>query len=164
MLTYSDGVTEILIINIRASQLSDLDKLLEFEQGVIVSERPFDKSLIDGEITYYKLEKLIANENARLVVAEHEGKLVASGYALLKKSKPFEKHEYYSYLGFMFVKPEYRRNGINKKIIDSLIDWSKNKGVTEIRLDVFEQNKSAVYAYEKIGFSKTLVNMRMEVT
>jgi hypothetical protein len=70
-----------LIINIRKVQRSDLDKLLEFEQGVITAERPFDKSLKDSEITYYKIEKLMTNENARLVVAEYEGKLVASGYA-----------------------------------------------------------------------------------
>jgi ribosomal protein S18 acetylase RimI-like enzyme len=150
-------------IHIRKSQLSDLDKLLEFEQGVISSERPFDKSLKSNEITYYDLEKLMNNENAQLVVAEYDGELIASGYALLKKSKPFEKFDYFSYLGFMFVDPHYRRKGVNKKIIDSLIDWSKSKGINEIRLDVFNQNESAVLAYEKLGFSKTLVQMRMKV-
>ena len=151
-------------INIRQAKLADLAKLFEFEQGVIASERPFDKSLKNGEITYYNLEKLITDENAQLVVAEHNGELIGSGYALLKKSKPFEKYDYYSYLGFMFVDPKYRRKGINKKIIDSLIDWSKSKGIIEIRLDVFDQNESALNAYEKIGFSKTLINMRMDVS
>jgi len=164
MCTNSLGVDEKLIISIRKSQLSDLDKLLEFEQGVIASERPFDASLKESHITYYNLEKLITNENAQLVVVEHEGELIASGYAVLKKSEPFEKHDYFSYLGFMFVDPRYRRKGINKKIIDSLIDWSKSKGIVEIRLDVFDQNHSAVLAYEKLGFNKTSVKMRMEVT
>jgi ribosomal protein S18 acetylase RimI-like enzyme len=150
-------------IIIRKSQLSDLEKLLEFEQGVIASERPFDRSLKNHKITYYDLKKLMSNENAQLVVAEHEGELIASGYALLKKSEPFEKFDYFSYLGFMFVDPRYRRKGINKKVIDSLIDWSKSKGIDEIRLDVFDQNESAVSAYEKLGFSKTLVQMRIEV-
>jgi ribosomal protein S18 acetylase RimI-like enzyme len=153
-----------LIINIREAQLSDLDKLLEFEQGVITAERPFDKSLKDSEITYYNIERLIGNENAQLVVAEHEGKLVASGYALIKQSEPFEKNDYFSYLGFMFVDPQYRRKGINKQIIDSLIEWSKSKGIVEVRLEVFNQNQSAVVAYEKLGFNKTSVKMRMEIT
>ncbi|MEW6998057.1 GNAT family N-acetyltransferase [Colwelliaceae bacterium BS250] len=150
-------------INIRKAQLNDLDKLLEFEQGVIASERPFDKSLKDSEISYYNLEKLITSANSQLVVAEYQGELIASGYALLKKSEPFEKHDYFSYLGFMFVAPKYRRKGINKQIIDSLIDWSKSKGIVEVRLDVFEHNQSAVIAYNKLGFSKTLVQMRMDV-
>ena len=151
-------------VNIRKAQLSDLDKLFEFEQGVIASERPFDKSLKDSEITYYDLEKLIINNNSQLVVAIHEGKLIASGYALLKKSRPFEKHDYFSYLGLMFVEPQYRRKGVNKQIIDSLIKWSKSKGIVEIRLDVFEQNQSAVLAYEKLGFNKTLVKMTLDVS
>lgn len=164
MCTDNLGVVEILNVNIRKSQLSDLDKLLEFEQGVIASERPFDSSLKDSEISYYNLEQLITNANAQLVVAEYEGELIASGYALIKKSQPFEQHDYFSYLGFMFVDPRFRRKGINKQIIDSLVEWSKSKGMVEIRLDVFEQNQSAVLAYEKLGFSKTLVKMRMEVT
>ncbi len=153
-----------MIINIRKAKLSDVDKLLEFEQGVIASERPFDESLKDEEITYYDLEKLITGENSQLVVAEHEGELVASGYALIKRSEPFEKYDYFSYLGFMFVAPKYRRKGINKQVIDSLIQWSKSKGIIEIRLDVFEKNQSAVSAYEKLGFNKTLVKMRIEVS
>ena len=79
-------------INIREAKLSDLDKLLEFEQGVIASERPYDKSLKNEKVTYYDLEKLITDEHSQLVVAEHESELVASGYALIKKSEHFENN------------------------------------------------------------------------
>ena len=151
-------------ITIRAATSSDLSQLLEFEQGVIAAERPFDESLKDSEITYYNLEKLITNDNSQLMVAEYAGVLIASGYALIMNSRPIEKHEYFSYLGFMFVVPEYRRKGLNKKIIGSLIDWSKSKGIVEIRLDVFEQNESALLAYEKLGFNKTLVKMRLDIS
>ncbi|MFT5298612.1 MAG: ribosomal protein S18 acetylase RimI-like enzyme, partial [Colwellia sp.] len=158
------GVTKILNVNIRPAQLEDLDTLLAFEQGVIASERPFDQSLKEENITYYNLEKLITNENSHLIVAEYDGALIASGYALIMNSRPFEKHEYFSYLGFMFVVPEYRRKGLNKKIIGSLIDWSKRKGIAEVRLDVFDQNESALLAYEKLGFNKTLVKMRLDIS
>jgi RimJ/RimL family protein N-acetyltransferase len=36
--------------------------------------------------------------------------------------------------------------------------------IAEIPLDVFEQNGAALRAYEKIGFIKTLVNMRMDLS
>jgi len=153
-----------MIINLREAKLSDVDKLLEFEQGVIAWERPFDESLKNEEVTYYDFEKLMNDENSQLVVAEHEGELIASGYALIKKSEHFEKHDYFAYLGFMFVSPNYRRKGINKQVMDSLIEWSKSKGIKEIRLEVFDQNQSAVLAYEKLGFKKTSVKMRFEVS
>jgi ribosomal protein S18 acetylase RimI-like enzyme len=36
-------------------------------------------------------------------------------------------------------------------------------GVTEFRLQVYSDNLPAVIAYEKIGFSKLLIEMRMEL-
>lgn len=152
-----------LIVNIRKSKLRDLGKLLQFEQALIAFERPFDKSFKDNEITYYNLEKLITDENSELVVAELDGKIIGSGCASLKKSEPFEKHENFCYLGFMYVEPSYRRKGINRKILNSLIDWSKSKGLVEIRLEVYDKNKSAISAYEKFGFNKTTVKMRIEI-
>ena len=99
-----------------------MDKLLEFEQGIIGAERPFDGSLKAGEINYYDIEKLITDDNCQLIVAHCVDQLIGCGYALIKKSEPFEKHAYFAYLGFMFVDPQYRRMGVNKKIIDSLLD------------------------------------------
>ena len=46
-------------IKIRTATLDDIDILLEFEQGVIKAERPFDVTLGADPITYYNLEELI---------------------------------------------------------------------------------------------------------
>ena len=71
-------------MTIREATKEDLKVLLEFEQGIVDSERPFDKTLIDGEIHYYDLNFLISSENALLVVVEKNNEIVASGYALIK--------------------------------------------------------------------------------
>ena len=150
-------------IKIREAILTDLPELLEFEQGLISAERPYDESLKEGKISYYDLAEMINKDDAEVVVAEFEGKLVGSGYALIKKSKDYIKHPYYSYLGFMYVDSLHRGKGINKLILDALKNWSKSKGIYAISLDVFEQNQSAVRAYEKAGFSKSLIEMRMQL-
>lgn len=151
-------------VEIRKAELDDLDQLLKFEQGVIASERPFDQSLKNSEVTYYDIKQLMTNEKSYLIVAQCNGELVGSGYARLMKAKPCEKYDFFSYLGFMFVVPNYRRMGINKQILNSLIDWSKSRGVVDIRLEVFDENESAVQAYEKFGFSKTTAKMRMVIS
>jgi len=48
---------------IRPAVHNDLQKLEEFEQGVIKAERPFDHTLNPDPIHYYNLEKLITNDN-----------------------------------------------------------------------------------------------------
>lgn len=149
---------------IRPATTDDLLKLREFEQGVIFAERPFDNTLKDDPIQYYDLEQKIINDGTHLIVAEFNGDLVACGYARIEKAKPYAKYNFYSYLGFMYVSPEYRGRGINQKIIDELTLWSQEQGVNMMHLDVFSENTAAIRAYQKAGFKKYLVEMRLDIT
>jgi GNAT superfamily N-acetyltransferase len=60
----------------------------------------------------------------------------------------------------MFVHPDYRGKGVNKKIMDVLKKWALSQNVKELRLQVYCDNVSAIKAYEKIGFSKHMIEMR----
>ncbi len=150
-------------IEIREARLDDLPILLQFEQGIIDYERPFDPTLDVDPISYYNLEELIHSEKAHVLVAETNGQLVGSGYAKVLAAKKYLDHEQYSYLGFMYTDPKYRGIGINQQIVDGLKNWSKSKGVLEMRLEVYDENASAVRAYGKAGFKKNLVEMRYRI-
>ena len=152
---------QIKQIHFRAATLEDLPVLYEFEQGVIAAERPYDETLKTGHITYYDLKSMIESDEAEVIVAIIEKKIVGSGYADIRKSKPYLKHSRYAYLGFMYVIPEYRGNGINKKLIEELKNWAQAKNINEVRLDVYYDNHSAIKAYEKAGFKKHMINMRI---
>ncbi len=150
-------------INIRKATHEDLEQLLIFEQGVITAERPFDTTLKPDPINYYDLKTMLTASHVYLVVAELDSKIIASGYARIEESKAYVKHEQYAYLGFMYVLPEHRGKGINKLIIDELKTWTASQGLTEIRLDVYYENESAIKAYEKIGFKKHMIEMRFNM-
>lgn len=149
-------------VRIRSATLDDLPTLLEFEQGVIAAERPFDITLREDPIAYYDLKTLLLEDDASVVVAEYYGKVIGSGYAMIKLARHYLDHQYYSYLGFMFTLPEYRGKGVNKAIIESLGKWSISKGLNEMRLTVYNDNHPAIKAYEKAGFKKHIIEMRME--
>ena len=82
-------------------------------------------------------------------------------YALIKKSPPYKDPEHYAYLGFMYVAPDHRGKGLNGALCTKLIDWAKDRNITEVQLDVYAQNKSALDAYTKIGFKPDLLKMRL---
>lgn len=148
---------------LREATREDLDVLLAFEQGVVEAERPYNVTLRKEKIHYYDLESLMNSQEATLVVAEKDHEIIASGYALIKQpEKDYSTFKDYAYLGFMFVKPEHRGKGVNQLIVDELIQWSRNKGISEIRLDVYDQNESAVKAYEKAGFEPLFLTMRLK--
>ncbi|MDC6384348.1 MULTISPECIES: GNAT family N-acetyltransferase [Flavobacteriaceae] len=149
-------------IHIRRGTLEDLPTLLQFEQEIIRAERPFDVTIKEGHVSYYDLAQMVQDTEAHVVVAEADGKLVASGYAIPKKARHYLDHDWYAYLGFMYTDPEYRGLGINAKIVDELKQWSVQKGFKEIRLTVYSDNLPAIKAYEKVGFKKHIIEMRLE--
>ncbi|MDO5979670.1 GNAT family N-acetyltransferase [Flavivirga spongiicola] len=150
-------------IIIRKATLNDLPVLLEFEQGVIIAERPFDPTIKEGYINYYDISELITSDSSDIFVAESNGEIVASGYAKIKTDRHYLKHAYQGYLGFMFVSETHRGKRLNKMIVDALLKWCKTRNIFEIRLDVYDDNISAIKAYEKVGFKKHMINMRLDI-
>ena len=148
---------------VRLATKNDLATLDIFMDGLVEAERPMDVTIKDGKVIYYDLEGFILLEDAVLYVAELNGELVASGYAKIKKDRIYLKHEAHAYLGFMYVPEKHRGNGYNKLIIDALLNWSKTRNIKEIRLDVYETNPSAIRAYQKTGFKKHLIQMRLDL-
>ena len=95
-------------------------------------------------------------------MAEQSGEIVGSGYALMRTNKPYQTPSEYVYLGFMYVLPEYRGQGINREIMTHLMNWGKALGYTEFQLTVYAENKSAIKAYEKMGLVPEILTMRLD--
>lgn len=151
-------------ITVRKAVKEDLPLLLTFEQGIITAERPYDPTLKDGAISYYDIAKMIEANNVEVVVALAGTQIVASGYCRIEPaSRPYLKHDKQAYVGFLYVVPEHRGKGINGKILAFLKEWAYLQDVLEIRLDVYSDNEAAVKAYEKAGFKKHLIQMRMDL-
>lgn len=148
-------------ITIREALKNDVPVLLQYEQEVVKAERPMDPTIRNNDVQYYDLDALIENPIATLMVACDGDKIVATGYALEKQARPYLDHETYAYLGFMYTDPEYRGRGINGKIVEALQHWAMNIGLTEIRLHVYEENEPAIKAYEKKGFKRHMIEMRL---
>lgn len=150
-------------VHIRKATLRDIETLLQFEQGVILAERPFDDTLKEGHIHYYDICLLLEAEHSELLVAERNGEVIGCGYARIESSVAYTKHSQHAKLGFMYVVPAFRGQGINKRIMQALLQWVATKDVLEVRLNVYSQNESAIKAYRKIGFSDYLQEMRLSI-
>ena len=150
-------------VTFRRALITDKDALLGLEQSVIEAERPFNSTIKAKDAIYYDLDNLLTDDASHLLVAELQGLIIATGYAQIRTSKASLIHSKHAYLGFMYVAPEHRGLGINKMIIERLIKWSKTQTVTDVYLDVYNDNEAAIKAYEKVGFVKSLVEMKINL-
>jgi ribosomal protein S18 acetylase RimI-like enzyme len=150
-------------MHIRIATEVDLPQLLQFEQGIIHAERSFTRMLAPDPIYYYDIPALMQNPLVDFVVAEEQGKLVACGYARVEPMKSYYGTEPQGYLGFMYVVPERRGQGINALVMKELMRLLRQRGIKELCLEVYATNEPAIRAYEKLGFEKHFVEMRMRL-
>ena len=150
-------------IYFRTAIIEDLPVLYDFEQCIIQTERPYDETLRSSHINYYDLKAIIESTDSEVVVAVYKKEIIGSSYVQIQQAAPYLKHTYFAYLGFMFVKPEYRGKEVSKRIIEEIKKLVRKKNVHELRLDVYNDNHSAIKAYEKAGLKRHLINMRIEI-
>ncbi|MHA7059903.1 N-acetyltransferase family protein [Aquimarina sp. M1] len=149
---------------LRSAKTEDLPILLDFEQKIIETEIPMDPTLVTSrKINYYNLSEYIKSDHTEVVVAEINGEIVGSGYGQIRDRNDFFKQNKMGYIGFMYVKEAYRGKGISQQIINYLSNWFETKDMEEIQLDVYDQNQRAIKAYQKAGFEKYLVRMRINL-
>tara|TARA_R110000787_G_scaffold194106_1_gene305652 strand:- start:25 stop:513 length:489 start_codon:yes stop_codon:yes gene_type:complete len=148
---------------VRSARQDDLPVLLAFEQGIIAAERPYDQTLKPDPVSYYDIAEKIASPDAEVAVIEVDGEVIASGFAAKKLSKAYVRDEYHAYLGFMYVRPDHRGKGFNKRLLEHLSLWARTQDLPELRLTVYSGNAPAIRAYEKAGFAAHIVEMRMNL-
>lgn len=148
-------------IVIREATMSDKPTLEQFEQRLIEAERPMDPTIRRSAVRYYDMDDLISNPQVHFLVAELGASLVGCGYARPKQARAYLDHATYAYLGFMYTDAPYRGRGINQMIVSRLKEWAVSRGMNEFRLTVYETNTPAIRAYEKAGFERHLIEMRM---
>ncbi|ONI89505.1 GNAT family N-acetyltransferase [Saccharothrix sp. ALI-22-I] len=65
---------------------------------------------------------------------------------------PHEEHLGVLYLYSMWVKPEFRRQGIGEALVADVLEWAREHGWTLVRLRVFQGNETARRLYARLGF------------
>lgn len=67
--------------------------------------------------------------------------------------------ERYTHIFLIFVRPQHRRRGIGKALLQLAENWAKAKGDRQIDLQVFLDNQPALNLYQNAGFTTSSVLM-----
>lgn len=149
---------------LRHATLSDLSSLKQFQQRLVIYERPFDSTIPKkGEVTYYDIRELIESDKAQFLVAEADHKIVGCGFGQIRKDAYWSVNKQVGYIGLMFVDEQWRNQGIGRLVISALLSWFKENNIFDVRLKVYEENHDAVKAYKKCGFKDYVKEMRCTI-
>lgn len=148
---------------IRIATLDDLDEILKLKIQIKDNEKKYNDSLEDFDkvkkhyIQYTKND--INGKYRRLLVATINGKIVGMILGKQYRSLKISGYKLRGYISNLYVEKKHRKKGIAKELIDSLILWFKEKGVKEMTLEIYSDNKVAIDLYKKIGFTNYSIKM-----
>ncbi len=127
---------------IRRMRLEDCTQVHGIEEMVF----PTPWSLRDFE------KEMTVNRCARYLVAEEDGKIVgfAGAWMILDES----------HMTNIAVLPEYRGRGIGRRLMESLMQYASNLGVSYMTLEVRAGNEKAQALYASLGFIRVSVRKK----
>lgn len=130
------------IISLRLALLTELDEINSLEE----------KHLMEKSTREY-LQKALSNNEFISYVAKNDGKAVSiSGMVLFNRPPYLENLKgIEAYILNMYTIPEYRGNGLARRLLEHCINESKKNNVKRIWLHSSENGK---HLYDKMGFTE----------
>lgn len=111
------------------------------------------------------LKEYFDSANKILLVYEENG--IVCGYAMLEiVEKPERPHAYASkflHIEELGVAKNFRGKGIGRSLIAKTKEIAREKGLSEVELDVWAFNESAVKFYHDLGFETYRELLRLKV-
>ena len=125
--------------------------------------------MLEQSRTYF-LEAIVTREYIGWVVegpALEENRIVAGGGLLLRRISPFPGEdgqvcasEMQAHVLNVFVEKEYRKQGLAKRLMTTILEWCNGQGIQSVTLNASKEGKPL---YEKLGFSDVQNFMRFKV-
>ncbi len=142
---------------IHSAKKSDAKSLLKIFDAIVGHDKYNITTLADVEklnMTVEKEEKYIEehNKDGNLVILAEVDKKVAGMLNIENGDR--QRIAHVGTLHISVVK-KYRRNGVGKALMETVIEWASDHLVIEkIGLGVFSNNVGAINLYKKLGFAE----------
>ena len=101
------------------------------------------------------ISAIISDEDAVVLVAEHESRIIGLVYTAIRESPdiPLMVPRRYAMINNLVVTERFRRSGVGRSLVEKAHQWALGKGVHHVELNVWEFNQRAMAFYEKLGYT-----------
>ena len=151
------------IIRAEKSHVPEMIQLWEEFMDYHAGLDPYYATLDDRNVTFEKfLSENIDSENAQVLVALDQGKLVGHSISMIKKRAPVFAEETCGFISDLAVKSACRRKGIGEKILSKILEWFQSKNIRRIELSVVVENHAGYSFWKKQGFRDYMHELYLE--
>lgn len=152
--------TNVLIKKVES--VEDCKVCDEMFEELVLYETQFDGLIIPQPFNN-RYERTLNREDTIIFLATANNK--PAGYVMAyKQDKKAIMSENIVTIMNIFVKPDFRKCGIGKLLIDKVEKWAKEQHETYyIEIDCYINNKTAMEFYSKLNYKNIRVKMRKRI-
>ena len=148
---------------IEQAKLEDAKEIDRMLTSLIQDEREnYDKNINENYKVHNFYEKYIDNKNNCILFAKANNEILGYVYGFIQNNGQVFNTKI-AQLDAIFVKKEYRGNGIAQSLIQELTKWAKEQGATYIELSVCQENEKARKLYKNNGFEDKKLILRKKI-
>lgn len=143
-------------LKIRKATINDLDTVFPLKLESKEDERKLNKhhlpiKKVKKHYKYY-LEIDLKGEWRAVFIAFVNKKIIGMVIGKIYRSLRVAGYKRRASVSNLYVKPEFRKKKVGKKLMGELIKWFKSKKVKGITLAIYPGNELAEKMYERMGF------------
>lgn len=144
----------------KLEEVQEIDSML---MNLIQDEREkYNNNINENYEVKEFYEKLIDNEDNRIFVAKENNIILGYVYGFVQDNGSLYNKRV-AQLDALYVKEQYRGNGIAKSLMREFINWARVKEVSYVELSVCKDNTNAISLYEDEGFGIDKMVLRKEL-
>lgn len=151
------SILERVKMEVVEARKSDIPAILEIWKELMDFHVPFDPRYTlsdDAEESMGKnLERLIEAEDALVIMAVENTKVLGFGIARIDKYPPVFVKQICGTIEDLAVSSEHRRKGIGELILKEILGWFRSQGIDRVELRVASMNTVGYSFWRKQGFT-----------
>lgn len=108
------------------------------------------------------LRTLMGRDDAIAVVAKDGEQIIGYAIGRITTLPSFFEQRHRGYIHDVYIKEDYRRRGVGRRMVREILEWLRNRGVTLVELTV-AANNDAVGFWERLGFQTYMHQMKRDL-
>jgi GNAT superfamily N-acetyltransferase len=138
---------------IREASIDDIPEILRMRRGMYEDMGYDDAPSLEGMVSVSSgyLKKHLADGSFRAWLACDQERVVAGGALIISPwlAHPYDLECRRATILNVYTDREYRRRGIGRAVMQTMIDWCRNEGFARVTLHASDDGR---HLYESLGF------------
>jgi GNAT superfamily N-acetyltransferase len=109
------------------------------------------------------LESQLGDDDAIVMIAEQQGRIVGYVYAALEPLSWKDLRDECGFIHDLLVTDAASGKGVGEGLLNAAIQWLRDRGMPRVVLGTAAQNERARRLFERRGFRPTMIEMTLEL-